>query len=542
MKKKSAKNRYACSQAKEVVLNLTVNATDRIEQDAAATESEEGREKMRRVLTGKEAKAIDQYTIKTIGIPSVVLMERAALAVAQAVMQEEKKTERIVVVAGCGNNGADALAVARILWQNGWQNLCIVWVGNADNATAEWKMQKHILEQMGIDAMPFRKGCIAAAPAAIDGLFGIGLSRPVEGIFADCIAECNAVIRHIYAVDLSSGIHADTGKILGVCIKAYRTIAFGYEKLGSILYPGAEYSGIVETVEIGFPECAAAAVNPKAVRFEPDDLHRLPVRPAYSNKGTFGKVLIVAGGKNMAGAAYLSAYAAYSVGAGLVRILTVEENRTILQTLLPEAILTVWDEANLQSQAEQCLDWASVVVAGPGLGTEKSAEQLVQVILQQCRKPLVLDADGLNLLAANPQWQNYLGVHCILTPHLGELSRLTGLSIGQLQNRLLETAEELSRRWGSTVVCKDARTIVCAEGKPLYVNISGNQAMAKAGSGDVLTGIVGGILAQKQSCYDAACLGVYLHGLVGDAVQSEKGSYSLLATDLIRALPGLWSK
>lgn len=494
---------------------------------------------MRYVLTGEEAKEIDWYTIQQVGIPSVVLMERAALAVAQAVMREEERTEKIVIAAGCGNNGADALAAARILWQQGWRNLKVLQVGEDSHGTVEWQMQKHILEQMGIRIEKFEQGCVPNAGASVDGIFGIGLSRPVEGIFADCIQECNANVRHIYAVDISSGIHADTGKILGVCIKAYRTIAFGSEKLGSILYPGTEYSGMVETVDIGFPECAAAAVNPKAVRFEPGDLRRLPVRPAYSNKGTFGRVLIAAGGKNMAGAAYLSAYAAYSVGAGLVRILTVEENRTILQTLLPEAILTIWDETNLETQVEQCMEWATVAAVGPGLGTGDGAGRLLHTMLRHRRCPLVLDADALNLLAENPGWQTLLGENCILTPHLGELSRLTNISVERLQENLLAEVDILGSKWHATVVCKDARTIVCTGGEPLYVNVSGNQAMAKGGSGDVLTGIIVGLVAQKRSCHEAACLGVYLHGLAGDAVQAEKGSYSLLATDLVRALFGL---
>lgn len=492
---------------------------------------------MRYVLTGDEAKAIDRYTIEKIGIPSVVLMERAALAVANALMKEEGPEEEIIIAAGCGNNGADALAVARILHQRGYGHLDIVYAGNREKATAEWKMQYKILQNIGLYPHPYEPGCLHSSEAAVDGLFGIGLAREVGGIYAELITELNYSARRIYAVDISSGICADTGAIMGVCVNAYRTITFGCEKLGSLFYPGAEYSGMVETADIGFPECAVTAVKPKQVRFGKEDLSQLPVRPAYSNKGTFGKVLVAAGGKNMAGAAYLCASAAYSVGAGLVRILTVEENRTILQTLLPEAVLTTIEEEKLEQQVAECVNWADAVAAGPGLGTGDLSEKLVDLILHTCEKPLVLDADGLNLLAKHPQWKKQLPAQTILTPHLGEMSRLMQEPVPVLQNQLLEKARELADMYNAVAVCKDARTIVAGKDELSYINVSGNQAMAKGGSGDVLTGVITGLLTGKLTPDQAARLGVYLHGLSGDTACRKKGSYSLFASDLAACLP-----
>ncbi len=492
---------------------------------------------MRYVLTGAEAKAIDRYSIETVGIPSVVLMERAALAVAEAVIREESGDSRIVIGAGCGNNGADALAAARILHQRGYRRLDVIYGGDPDKATEEWKLQYQILEMMGIHPRPYEPGCVGEFRAAVDGLFGIGLSRNITGVFAEFIEELNNSGARVYAADISSGIHADTGAIMGVCVNAYRTIAFGCEKLGSILYPGAEYSGMVETADIGFPECAVTAVRPKQVRFGTEDLQQLPVRPAYSNKGTFGKVLVAAGGKNMAGAAYLCASAAYGVGAGLVRILTVEENRSILQTLLPEAILTVIDLEHLEEQTAECISWADVTAAGPGLGTGEWQERLVQLILEGTDKPLILDADGINLMAGHPEWRQLLPAGTVLTPHLGEMSRLIHKPVSVIREGLLQEAKALAEAYHAVAVCKDARTIVAGGCDTAYINVSGNSAMAKGGSGDVLTGIIAGLTAGGLEPAMAARMGVYVHGLSGDAVRKQKGSYSLLASDLAAYLP-----
>ncbi len=497
---------------------------------------------MRYVLTGAEAKAVDRYSIENVGIPSVVLMERAALAVAEAVMREEGKDSRIVIAAGCGNNGADALAIARILYQKGYERLDVIYAGNPDNATEEWKLQYQILKRLGLYPNAYEPRCVGKCEAAVDGLFGIGLSRSINGSFADFIEELNHSGARIYAVDISSGIHADTGAIMGVCVNAYRTVTFGCEKLGSILYPGAEYSGMVETADIGFPECAVTAVKPGQVRFGKEDLLQLPVRPAYSNKGTFGKVLVAAGGKNMAGAAYLCASAAYGVGAGLVQILTVEENRSILQTLLPEAIFTTIEEDRLEEQVKDCLNWADTAAVGPGLGTGELQKRLVELILEHCEIPMVLDADGLNLLARYPEWANRLPAGTVLTPHLGEMSRLTQKAVSEIRQNLLREAKALAEQYNAVAVCKDARTIVSGGCDTDYVNVSGNSAMAKGGSGDVLTGIIAGLTAGGLEPPVAARLGVYLHGLSGDAVKRQKGSYSLLASDLVAYLPEVIKK
>ncbi len=255
------------------------------------------------------------------------------------------------------------------------------------------------------------------------------------------------------AVDIPSGIHSNTGQIMGTAIPADLTVTFGYEKLGTMLYPGKEYSGRVVVEDIGFPPESMNDVKTEYFTFQETDMALVPPRPAYSNKGSFGKVLLVAGSRNMSGAAYLSALSAYRTGAGLVRIFTVEENREILQTLLPEAVIVSYrsSDAELKSEnfeqllIEQC-EWASVIVLGPGLGQGVYVKNLVESILVNAYVPVIVDADGLNTIANNPELTSYYTENIIITPHLGEMARLTGSSVDLIKKHLIQTAREYADR------------------------------------------------------------------------------------------------
>lgn len=508
---------------------------------------------MQYVVTGKEMKAIDTFSIQEIGIPSLVLMERAACMLSWAIEEKEKKTVSIGIVSGMGNNGADGLAAARILREKGFSNVTVWAVGNREHATKEWFAQYHIIKNLGIPLYFYGEPeteDFSSCEILVDGLFGIGLTREITGIYREVIEKINAASAKVYAVDIPSGICAEDGRIMGIAVKADITVTFGFLKAGCILYPGAEYSGKVEVYPIGFPDKAVEQISPSFVIYGREDLNRLPARPARSNKGTFGKVLLAAGSPNMAGAAYLAARAAYGCGAGLVRILTAEENRIVLQTLIPEAILTTWESGRerdyYRTIARECCQWATVGAAGPGLGTSKEAAWMCEAVLDEMKNPLVLDADGLNLLASHPDWKKKNQGNWILTPHLGEMGRLLGKPVKEIADHLPECAKELAKTYEAVAVCKDARTIVESGGVSTYINISGNSAMAKGGSGDVLTGVLVGLLAGKSSFSDGtgmrhlleetARLGVYIHGLAGDLVQEKKGAYSLMASDLTDAL------
>lgn len=501
---------------------------------------------MRNLVTGKQMKQIDQYTIEEIGIPALVLQERAALLVALEVKKRVKKGTKIWAVCGTGNNGADAAAAARILYLSGYPAVLVL-AGNREKETTECRTQRMIGEKLGIASVNWQEITEEIDGVILDGLFGVGLAREVEGEFRSCIEWIKRQPSILTAaVDLPSGIHSDTGNVMGAAVQADVTITFGWEKCGTVLFPGREYAKEVVIGDIGFPDMAYETIVGKCgadghpvFTYEPEDLRLLPDRPAYSNKGTFGHVLIAAGSKTMSGAAYFCAKAAYRCGAGLVKILTVEENREILQQLLPEAILTVCDpKMALENPKEfeqflekECI-WADAVVVGPGLGGEEYVKKLVAGILSAACSAVIVDADALNIIAANPELTRYYTENIVITPHLGEMARLTGNAIKEIQKDVSAAAAEYASRWGITCVLKDAATAVSDRDGRLYLNTSGNSAMAKAGSGDVLAGMIGALCAQGMEIFEGAALSVYLHGLAGDEYQKRHGRASLLAGEL----------
>lgn len=502
---------------------------------------------MRYLVTGRQMKQIDQYTIQTIGIPSLVLMERAAFAVAREAERLGKKNGHIWAVCGTGNNGADGIAAARMLALKGY-SITIIIAGDQTRGTKEFHIQKEIAENLCLSIVEWKDFLPGSCDLIIDGVFGVGLTRNVEGEYRE-VLEMIEQMSHaaVVAIDIPSGIHSTTGQVMGIGVTADVTVTFGYEKLGSVLYPGREYCGQVVVEDIGFPAVSLKQANPFAWTYEKEDLLRFPQRPAYSNKGTFGRVLLIAGSQGMGGAAYLAGLAAYRTGAGLVKILTVEENREILQQLLPEAVLSLYTSKELiedskqenssnisqwEKRMEQECAWADVIVLGPGLGQEDYVKPLVKSVLTSAYVPIILDADGLNAVAACPNLEQYFTENIIITPHLGEMARLTGKTIDQIRTELMETALDYSTSHGIICVLKDTATAVSNREGQCYVNTSGNNCMAKAGSGDVLAGTIAGLVAQGMELFDGAILGVYLHGLAGEQYQQKYGENGLLAREL----------
>lgn len=503
---------------------------------------------MRYLVSGSQMREIDRYTIKEIGIPSMVLMERAAMAVTDIAKVRSTRTDRIWAVCGTGNNGADGIAAARMLYLQGYR-ISILLCGDSERGTAEYQQQLEIAKALAVPVMEYHDFIPGGCEVIIDGMFGVGLTREITGEYREVIEMLESRhAREVIAIDIPSGVHSDTGQIMGIALKATATVTFGYEKLGTVLYPGKSCSGEVIVADIGFPEISyLKALEGPGIQFftyEPGDETRRPERPADANKGTFGKVLIVAGSKNMSGAAYLSALSSYRMGAGLVKILTVEENREILQAQLPEAILETYAAQtpadngleNLEEQITKACDWASVIVLGPGLGQEDYAEQLVRSVLIHAYVPIIIDADGLNTIAAHPELTQFYTENIIITPHIGEMARLTGQSIAEIKEQPIETALNYSSLHGITCVLKDAVTVAAGKEGQVYLNTSGSSAMAKAGAGDVLTGAIAGLLAQGGEYWDAAILGVYLHGAAGDRCLSRLGAHGLLARDITNEL------
>lgn len=483
-------------------------------------------------VNAAQMKAADQYTIQKLGVPSLELMEHAAQACVQVLEDEKVDLSHVCVVCGSGNNGGDGFAIARILQNNRYsvETFC---VGNPEHYTEETQEQMHRLQECG-GKITYGMPQEDSYSVIIDAVFGVGLSRKVEGRYRQVIEQMNRMRGTKFAVDIPSGLSATTGCILGCAFKADYTVTFQLKKIGLELSQGRTMAGRVIVPDIGI-STDSICEDQEIVRTAGKDIYRkmLPDRPEDSNKGTYGRLLVIAGSKGMAGAAYLNAHAAYMTGAGLVRIYTSSDNREILQTLLPEAVITTYEEYN-KEELLSLLTWADSVCIGSGLGMSRLSEKILKTVIEYVKVPCLIDADGLNLLAENKNYLNQMAERrFVITPHMKEMSRLTGTPVEELKADRIQILKDFISRYRITCVLKDSRTLIASEEKGIRMNLTGNSAMAKAGSGDVLAGVISGWMVQGKEAEDAAELGTYIHGLSGDLAKFEKGVYSVMARDLI---------
>ena len=495
---------------------------------------------MRYIPNALQMKEADQFTIQKLNVPSLELMEKAALSCV-AVMKEKKlDLSNVCVVCGSGNNGGDGFAIARILADEG-RNVTVVMAGNMERATKETLYQIEKLRKREIEII--NEFILSEYTLVVDAIFGVGLSRNIEGRYKELIEQLNQSAGTKMAVDISSGISADNGKVLGIAFQADYTVTFQAEKLGHIFYPGKEYSGEVIVKDIGISERYFQDNKDVSIVYEKEEYRKMfPVRKEDSHKGTYGKLLVIAGSKGMSGAAYMNAIAAYMSGAGLVQIYTAEENRIILQSLLPEAIITTYTDYD-EKQLTELTEWADAICIGSGIGVSAVSGKILKTVICEAFVPVVIDADGLNILSEH-KWYLEKKKHnkYILTPHMKEMSRLTGEEIGTIKADRKQILDEFSQKYQVTCVLKDSRTMIKEPEKRHVINTSGNSAMAKGGSGDVLAGIIAGLLVQTKECYDAAVLGTYIHGTCGDVARREKGSYSVMARDLIECISKVFKR
>lgn len=496
---------------------------------------------MKEIVTCKRMKELDYAAIHEMGIPSCVLMERAALKTVEEMKKNFRQSyekECVLVVCGSGNNGGDGIAIARILHLQGIR--CEFYMaGSETHMTEETRRQYRIASNYHVPVVHNPRW--NEYTTIVDAIFGVGLARPVEGKYRNLIGQMNQTQAWKVAVDIPSGVDGDTGRELGIAFRADLTVTFAYRKRGLCFFPGRLYAGLAVVADIGI--YGADQMEDRTWHLDQADLKLLPERIAYGNKGTFGKVLVVAGTEGMCGAAFLCASAALAGGAGMVKIQTVEANRVPLQILLPEAMVTCefTEEANRKS-----LDWCDVLVIGPGLGISGRSRERAEWFLKNAaadQKPVILDADGLNLLAMHPEWEACLSERVTVTPHLGEMSRLSGMSIDRIQCRMAETAAEYAARTGAVCVLKDACTVVSDNEGRLYLGIAGNPGMATAGSGDVLSGVLAAVACMFLHVEGKtpgkglqAALGVYLHALSGDMAAVETGTRGMTARDIIRMI------
>lgn len=499
-----------------------------------------------KVVTSEEMRSIDRRTIKGYGLPGLVLMERAGLAVARGVMELGKN--KILVLSGSGNNGGDGLVAARNLHNAGF-NVKVLLTAGKDRLGPDCLIQYKIAEKMGVP-LEFRarvKPLDLHGAAVIDALFGTGLKKAVTGQLAVSLELLNESDVPVVSVDIPSGVSADTGEIMGAAVKADVTVTFGLPKRGHLLFPGADYTGKLHIADIGFPPELTTDERLRCNLIEGRDISPfLPKRRHYSHKGDYGHVLLIAGSRGKTGAALMAAGACLKAGAGLVTIGVPEYLTGSFQSRVTEEMLLPLPDSGEGALSIKSLDRilafidknADVLAIGPGVGTSRDTANLVRELVLRCTAPMVVDADAINAIGSGTDIFDKVKAPVILTPHPGEFSRLAKLNVPAIEKNRIEAASGFSEKTGTYVVLKGVPTVIAEPGGSVYLNSTGNPGMAKAGTGDVLTGVVAAFLAQGLSPIEASIAGVYLHGLAGDMAASKTGEHSLLASDVIGALPG----
>ncbi|PKM93662.1 MAG: bifunctional ADP-dependent NAD(P)H-hydrate dehydratase/NAD(P)H-hydrate epimerase [Firmicutes bacterium HGW-Firmicutes-1] len=498
-------------------------------------------------VTGQEMKEIDRFTIEEIGICSIVLMENAANAFMNELMKEPNiKNSYVVVFCGLGNNGGDGFAIARLLKLKNI-DVQVVILGSPDEIKGDAKVNYNVLLQLDI---PIRlilseldlKHLIESVPkhaVFVDAIFGFGCNKNIDGLYALTILAINGLENKTFSVDLPSGVNANNGKIMGVAIEAYKTITFCLPKVGLLLYPGAAYTGDVVVVDIGVPEKAWMDKPYQHEIIESSFSQLLPKRRVISHKGTYGKALIIAGSKSMMGAAILCARSAYQVGCGIVKIIAEKGHEDALFASIPEAIVEGYHRnENFNEDLErmnEAIKWADAILIGPGMTEDEYTKKLLEMVLKNEDKKIIIDADGLNVLSKNMDLLNQWNHNIIITPHIGEMARLTAHNTNEIIGNTVEFSLAFSRENKIITVLKSERTIIAHE-DGVFINSLGNNGMATAGSGDVLAGIIVGLLAQDEKALKAATLGVYIHSKAGDIAKEQYGEHSLMASNIIDAI------
>lgn len=480
------------------------------------------------VHTADQVRALDRHAIDELQISSYALMTRAAEAALGALRSCWPSVRRVAVVCGPGNNGGDGYVLARLARA---QRLEVVAIGLHEPARLEGDARRahDDFVAAGGTVGAWHADCLRGADVVVDAIFGVGLSRPIAGLAAEAIAGINGSAAHVLALDIPSGLHADTGEILGMAVRAERTITFIGLKLGFYLGEGANCVGIIMFDGLELPQQALEHADAAAVLIDEAAIAELlPRRRRTAHKGQQGSVLVIGGNIGMAGAARMTGEAALRAGAGLVTVATRNENVAAVVGARPELM------CRGVSQAKELTDLiahADVIALGPGLGKDEWAREMFETALASDRRAIV-DADALTLLAQAQRSSS----HWILTPHPGEAARLLGKTAAEVQRDRLGAAREIAARYGGVVVLKGAGTLVVSdEGLPAICD-RGNPGMASAGMGDVLTGVIAGIVAQRADLAAAARVGVLVHALAGD-MAARRGERGLLATDLLAYLP-----
>jgi len=503
-----------------------------------------------RILTAAQMREADRYTIEEIGIPSLVLMENAGRQVVAAIEAgyEERLDGRVAVLSGRGNNGGDGFVVARTLLQRGVD--CAVFViGVVADVRGDARINLDILGRLGVTVVEINDeqtwelhfSEISQCTLIVDAIFGTGLNSAVSGMLETVVADVNASGIPIVSIDLPSGLSADTPHLVGDCIHASMTVTLAAPKLPLILPPGEAHAGDVVIADIGIPADVIDELEGQQIELLTREDVRSLVEPraADSHKGDFGRVLVVAGSRGKTGAAHLAGMGALRAGAGLVTIATPASCLPIIASLAPEFMTEPLAESAdgqlVASAMERITELTEDVIAcGPGLGRGHGVGEFVRALLDRAEVPLVLDADALTALAADPgRLVGRDDRDVIITPHPGEMARLVGGSAEEVQAHRIETATGFATTHHVYVVLKGHRSVIATPEGRVFINPTGNAGMAKGGTGDVLTGMIAAFLAQLLDAEAACRLAVFLHGVAGDLAEASEGEVAMTATDIL---------
>lgn len=493
-----------------------------------------------------EMRAMDQAAMAQYGIPEVILMENAGHA-AYAVLAQEVGIagKTFALFCGGGNNGGDGFVMARKIHSAG--GMARVYIFGTPHAYGEAsRLNLAMLEHLPI-AVQYQPepatlpAELVQCDAIVDALFGTGLSREITGVYREVVDLINASGKPVLSVDIPSGVQGDTGQVMGVAVQAHYTVTFGLPKIGNMLFPGYGLGGKLYVSHIAFPTALYTAETLTIARNDPP---ALPPRQPAGHKGTFGDTLVIAGAATYFGAPYLAAMAALKAGGGYARLAAPASMTPFLAVQGSELVFVPQRETTAGSLAldnlPALLDLAArvdIVVLGPGMSLHEETQQLIRELVQHIDKPLVLDGDGLTAVCTALDLLRQRQAATILTPHLGEMSRLTGLSVGAIEANKVDIVQQTARDLGATIVLKGAHSLIGDPDERVYVNMSGNSGMATAGSGDVLTGTIAAMYGLGLPVAEAVRKGVFVHGLAGDLAAAEQGEDGLIARDILAALP-----
>ncbi len=493
------------------------------------------------VLTNSQMKRAEEIGMKDLGVSSIVLMENAALNIVNYIELNFSRDDKTVVFCGKGNNGGDGFAVARGLFSRGY-DVTIVPYGDMMKATPDCFKNYLSAKAMKIPFENDYKKALSEAYITVDALVGTGFSSALRSDLAEICREINNSDNFVIAADCPTGVNSDSGEVYEDAVKADFTFTFHLPKAGLLLYPARAYTGKLITGSIGIPQTPVEGSRLFAFS-KKEAAEMLPKRSPSSNKGTYGKVFAFSGCDQMTGAAVLNLTAAYRSGAGLACGVCTGKTADIIHQCLTEAVTKIVPDSGgyLTPAAYETVKGditeKTVVLAGSGLGVTAETAELIKKLVSEVKTTLIIDADGLNCLSGFKEILKSSEANIILTPHIGEMSRLCGKTVSEIKREPIKTALDFACEYGVVLVLKDASTIIASPENTACINTTGTAAMSKGGSGDVLAGLISGLCAQGLSAFNAACLGAYINGLSGEAAEKEMGSYGLLAGELCGYIP-----